>query len=257
MRLALKEFFNSEFLWVTAMGLLFGSNQTFAAQSKVQLKAAPIEHVFVPQGFDDNDNAEVVIQGRFANACMKTGPIDKQVNELNKTIILSPKMYVYEGDACAQVIVPFIQRVTFGHLTPGRWKVIIAENRNLQIQELSIRKSVSATPDDHLYAPVDEVVLLPGPAGIRQKLVVSGNWPVSPTDACFQLKELRASLGADNTLVVQPIAEILARDSCPSQSLRQRVFQGILMLEKPLVEDSLVHVRVLNGESLNKFYEAL
>lgn len=237
--------------------LAMNSAESFASEQKVYLKNAPIEHVFIPQGFDDNDNAEVIVQGRFSNACMKTGPIEKILDESSKTIILTPKMYVYEGDACAQVIVPFIQRVTFGHLSPGQWKVLIADNPSLKIQHLTIRKAITAAPDDFLYAPVDEVVLLPGLNGVRQKLVVSGNWPVSTTDSCFRLKELRTLLGADNTLVVQPIAEILDRDSCTSQSQRQRVFQESIMLEKPLNNDSLVHVRVLNGESLNKFYEAL
>jgi hypothetical protein len=257
MRLASMSFSQTTFKWLMTLCFGLNSHQSLAEQRKVQLKSAPIEHVFIPQGFDDNDNAEVVIQGRFSNACMKTGPIEKQINSLTQTITLTPRMYVYEGEACAQVIVPFIQRVTFGHLSPGEWTVLIADNRDLKIQAMTIRKAVSASPDDFLYAPVDEVVLLPGLAGTRQKLIVSGNWPVGPVDACFQLKEIRTLLGPDNTLVVQPIAEILSRDSCPSQTLRHRVFQGSVMLDKPLVDDSLVHVRVLNGESLNKFYEAL
>jgi hypothetical protein len=87
--------------------------------------------------------------------------------------------------------------------------------------------------------------------------VVSGNWPISPSNACFNLKEVRTLLGSDNTLVVQPITEILTGDDCISQSLRQRVFQASVTLEYPIVDDSLIHVRVLNGESLNKFYESL
>lgn len=237
--------------------MLLHSLQSLADQRKIQLKSAPIEHVFIPQGFDDNDNAEVIIQGRFSNACMKTGPVEKQIDSTNKTITLTPKMYVYEGDFCAQVIVPFIQRVTFGHLTEGRWTIKLAENQNIQIQDLNIRRAVTAAPDDYLYAPVDEVVLLPGQLGSRQKLVVSGNWPVSPSEICFELREVRAALGPDNTLVVQPIAEIKAVGQCSSQTSRQRVFQGSVILDKPLLNDSLVHVRVLNGESLNKFYEAL
>lgn len=242
---------------VTIILTLFVTHSIFARAQGVTLKSAPIEHVFIPQGFDNNDNAEVIIQGRFSNACMKTGPVEKHMDEANKIITLAPKMYVYEGAACAQVIVPFIQRVTFGHLAEGNWTVKLDQNPNIDIQPLKIRRSLTTAPDDFLYAPVDEVVLLPGQLGLRQKLVVSGNWPVSPEDMCFELREIRAKLGADNTLVVQPIADIKATGQCPAQSLRQRVFQGSLLLDKPLENDTLIHVRVLNGESLNKFYEAL
>ena len=41
---------------------------------------APVQKVFVPQGFDDNDNVEVILHGHFPNSCMKSGPVDVSVN---------------------------------------------------------------------------------------------------------------------------------------------------------------------------------
>lgn len=228
-----------------------------AESPSVSQEPAPVEHVFVPQGFDDNDNAEVIIQGRFPNACMKTGPVEKSVDLQNKIIRLRPQVYVYRGEPCAQVIVPFIQRVTFGTLKEGEWKIEIDGMPAVSPLPLTITRARSATPDEFLYAPVEEVVLLPGALGTRQRLVVSGNWPLVTGGGCFVMKQLIAKLGADNTLVVQPIAALRPPEQCSPSSLRKRAFQAAVTLEKSLQSDALIHVRVLNGESLNKFYEAL
>ncbi|MFZ9520177.1 MAG: hypothetical protein ACO3A4_06840 [Silvanigrellaceae bacterium] len=243
----------TSFLCLTAVFNAFESQA--ATASSVTREPAPVEKIFVPQGFDDNDNSEVVVQGRFPNACMKTGPVEKKIDLQNKVITLKVESYVYRGDPCAQVIVPFIQKVTFGTLPAGSWKIEVEGMPSLSALPLIVDHAVSANPDDFLYAPVEEVVLLPGSLGARQKLVVSGNWPQTMGRGCFLLKEVRTKLGADNTLVVQPIAELLPSTRCSQSTQRKRVFQGSVILPRPLQSDSLVHVRTLNGESLNKFFE--
>lgn len=229
----------------------------FAENPTVSRELAPVEKVFVPQGFDDNDNAEVIIQGRFPNACMKTGPVEKKIDKVNQIITLRPEVFVYRGEPCAQVIVPFTQRVTFGTLQPGQWKIQVEGLPSIIPLPLVIEPARTATPDEFLYAPVEEVVLLPAGLGERQKLVVSGNWPQTQGRGCFALREIRTHLGADNTLVVQPISVLLPASQCSASSQRKRAFQGSVILDKPLQSDSLIHVRTLNGESLNKFFEGL
>jgi hypothetical protein len=241
------------FLLVSATFYL--PNVATAETPSVAREPAPVEKVFVPQGFDDNDNAEVIIQGRFPNACMKTGPVGAKIDRQNQIITLKPEVYVYRGEPCAQVVVPFTQRVTFGTLTSGSWKIVVEDMPAVSPLPLDIARARSAAPDDFLYAPVEEVVLLPAGISNRQKLVISGNWPQIQGRGCFSLKEIRTHLGTDNTLVVQPIAELLPATRCSSASTRKRVFQGSVVLDKPLKSDSLIHVRTLNGESLNKFFE--
>lgn len=228
---------------------------TLPESPAVTREPAPVEKVFVPQGFDDNDNVEVIVQGRFPDACMKTGPVGKTINAGTKTISLKPEVYAYRGEPCAQVIVPFIQRVSLGTLPEGEWRISVEGMPAVSPLPLVISKARSASPDDFLYAPVEEVVLLPAMLGSKQKLVISGNWPMLQTAGCFALVDMRVRTGADNTLVVQPISQILPPSRCSVQASRKRVFQKSVLLEKPLSADSLIHVRTLNGESLNKFFE--
>ncbi|NBO38639.1 hypothetical protein EBU99_08660 [bacterium] len=251
--------YRSCFSSVAMLGLLsVYQHAAQAAEAPTVTRApAPVEHVFVPQGFDDNDNAEIIIQGRFPNACMKTGPVEKSIDTQKRTIRLRPQVYVYRGEPCAQVIIPFTQRVTFGTLKEGTWRIEVEGMPSVAPLPLVVSRARTAAPDDYLYAPVEDVVLLPGALGSQQKLVLSGNWPLISGSGCFALKRIQTDLGADNTLVVRPIAELQSADQCDPSSLRKRAFQSTVNLEAPLKVDSLIHVRVLNGESLNKFYEAL
>ena len=49
---------------VVLLGLSFNS---FAILPDVV--EAPLDHLFVPNGFDNNDNVEVVVTGKFPNPC--------------------------------------------------------------------------------------------------------------------------------------------------------------------------------------------
>lgn len=222
------------------------------------LAPAPVEKVFVPQGFDDNDNAEVILHGHFPDSCMKSGPVDVSVDLNNQVISLRPEVYVYSSRLCLNVEVPFIQRVPLGNLPDGQWKIKVESARAVQESiPLMVQKARSSAPDDYLYAPVDEVVILPEPGREASRVVVSGRWPVAPAGQCFELVRVASKLGADNSLVVLPIAELRPDGQCKNPLNLQRSFVGSSVLPGKVPADLLIHVRVLNGESLNKFYEEL
>lgn len=244
---------------LSLLGLSFLVAGVFAnsarAESQPSLSHAPVKKVFVPQGFDDNDNAEVILQGYFPNSCMKLGPVESYVNPDSQVIQINPQVYVYESAACLQVRVPFVQKVQLGNLNSGAWNIAVDGELDVEPLPLSVKKAVSAAPDDYLYAPVDEVVLLPEPKSNLHRLVVSGRWPELPEGACFELVRLESRMGPDNALVVLPIAELRPQEKCSLPDNKQRAFSASVLLDKPLPVDALVHVRVLNGESLNKFYD--
>ena len=50
------------------LGVLGFGARAFADDSAV-LVQAPIDKVFVPLGFDDNDKVELIIHGQFPNTC--------------------------------------------------------------------------------------------------------------------------------------------------------------------------------------------
>lgn len=220
------------------------------------LVPAPVQRAFVPDGFDDNDNVEVILHGHFPNSCMKVGPVEVSINADNRNIELKPQVYAYDSKLCAQISVPFVQKVALGNLAAGVWKIEVAEKLDREPLPLVVRHARSAAPDDALYAPVDEVVLIPEAQGALHLVVVSGRWPQAPEGKCFELVRVVNKIGADNVLVVLPLVEIKEDGLCKVARNAQKSFVGSSVVDGGLSEDVLVHVRVMNGESINKFYEA-
>src|SRR4051812_23862670 len=95
-------------LTVPAIFSLVTANIALASGSAPRLVRAPVEKVYAPFGFDDNDNSEVVIHGHFPNTCYKTGPATALVDSNAKTITIDAQSYLY-GGVCAQMVVPYIQ----------------------------------------------------------------------------------------------------------------------------------------------------
>ena len=139
----------------------------------------------------------------------------------------------------------------------GSWKIEVDGNDVKEPLPLDIARARSAAPDEALYAPVEEVVLLPDAQSGGHRVVVSGFWPEAPQGQCFDLARIESRLGPDNVLVVLPVAELHREGECQVPANRNRKFSGSALLSQKLLDDVLVHVRVMNGESLNKFYDEL
>ena len=94
------------------MGFL-ASSVAFAQPLEID---APVDKIFIPQGFDDNDNVEVVAHGDFMNGCYRVGKSDSFVDEDAKRITIEVSAYRYQHEkdqdaVCMQVMTPFITLV--------------------------------------------------------------------------------------------------------------------------------------------------
>ena len=108
---------------LAVLGLYAGGAAPAYADGPV-LITSPVEKVFVPLGFDDNDNTEVVIYGHFTSTCFKTGPAKATVDYDTMTVTVDAQAYRYTG-GCAQVMVPFTQSVKFGQVRAGSYTVVV------------------------------------------------------------------------------------------------------------------------------------
>jgi len=124
------------------------STAVFAAPTLI---TAPVTDLYIPTGFDDNDNSEIVVAGVFPSACYKTGPSEIWIHRETSEIYIAVNAYEYEG-ICAQVLTPFLQTIKLGFLKAGDYTVHITHS-NLT-DHMSIGTSVTSIPDDYLYAPV-------------------------------------------------------------------------------------------------------
>jgi hypothetical protein len=215
-----------------------------------RLVTAPIDRVFVPLGFDSNDNVEVVLHGHFPNTCYKLGPALYTVDEATKTIEIDASSYQYNG-GCAQMLVPFIQSVSVGLLNQGSYTITVKNRPDARTATLPVTEAVTSQPDDYLYAPVATVGLV-STLGIKKGIRVEGEFPML-FDGCMVLKEVKLSVTPDDVIIVLPIAEIVYGQVC-NQASYTRKFSAVTELPgELLVTEYLIHVRVISGEALNKF----
>lgn len=233
---------------LASLPLMVWSSLALAGPVQVE---SPVNKVFVPLGFDDNDDAEVVLRGDFTNSCYKVGPATATVNAETRTVTIDAKSWYYQGASCAQMLVPFIQPVKLGIVPTGEYKIVVNGQDRIDATALQVTRATSRSADDYLYAPVAQVEVKKDDAG-RKQLSLSGEYPYMFV-GCMKIVEVRAKVTPGNVLVVQPIAETFMDDAdCQGQEV-SKAFK-ITQEADSLVEDAeyLAHVRALSGQSVNR-----
>jgi hypothetical protein len=216
------------------------------------LVTAPVDQVFSPFGFDDNDNAEVVLHGTFPNTCYKTGPVEGRVDTAAGVIFVRAQAYRYRG-GCAQVLVPFTQSVKLGTVPAGTYRVVVEDRPGSTTTPLTVAQARTPGADDYLYAPVAQVALDKRDDG-TYAVRLEGEWPFMFI-GCMVMREVRAYLSPGNALVVMPIAELVDDgEQCAPQAETHR-FVFTQAVGELAASEYLVHVRVLDGNSLNRFVD--
>lgn len=213
--------------------------------------SAPVTKIFVPKGFDDNDNSEVILKGEFTNSCFQVGRSGSTVDDAKKRVIVWATAYKYAGENCLEVKTPFIQSINVGMLKSGEYTVVYKYNENLRA-DLSVAVRTTESPEDYLYAPVVNARLNTDANG-KQSLTVEGNYPYMFI-GCMRMSEVRTSRSNSDVLVVQPITEIVNDDECFTQP-SDKAFSVTTGLNEPFTGEGLIHVRVLNGDALNRLIE--
>ena len=67
---------------------------------------APISKIFIPNGFDDNDNAEVILHGKLPSTCYHAGSSSAVVDAKAKKIDVKADVLFYADSFCIQSITP-------------------------------------------------------------------------------------------------------------------------------------------------------
>jgi len=242
--------------WMCVLSLapvacLFSTLALADAAEPPTLVPSPVEKVFVALGFDDNDDIELMIHGHFPNTCYKVGPISATLNTGTGAVEISAQSYRYHG-GCAQLIVNFTQSVKVGLLRQGSYYINVNGQDGLQTAPLVVAQAATASPDDYLYAPVAEASLDEAEDG-SYAVTIKGEYPYMLV-GCMVLREVRTYVSPGNTIVVLPIAELVEGEACDAQAATHKFAVSKAMGALPQGE-YLIHVRVLEGNSLNRFVE--
>jgi hypothetical protein len=203
------------------------------------------EEIFAPPGFDDNDNAQIVVHGELLNTCFKAAPPLVNVDAANHLITVTPQAYSYSGCWCLDVLVPFTQTVDLGLLRAGQYKVMEMNAQGKRVHDvlLPVEVARSASPDDALYAPVKQAKVELGAPGTQNTLVLSGSF----SSDCMEMQEVKTFHRTANIVEVLPIAAYKAGTSCTPNP---KPFEVRVKLPAVAPGNTLLYVRSLNGQAV-------
>lgn len=218
------------------------------------LVRAPVEKVFTPFGFDDNDDSEVVLHGHFPNSCYKVGPAKATTDVATRTIYVDAHSWRYPGAICTQMIVPFTQTIKLGPVPVGEYQIKVIDRPNASALPLQVTSARTRNPDDYLYAPVENISIEKASNGQR-KVVLEGSYPYTFI-GCMKIVEVRERLTPGQVIVVQPIAQMFENDAdCTDQQNSKKFRVEQILSDVHEGAEYLAHVRVLEGQSLNRIFD--
>lgn len=237
---------SSIFFVTCACVVTLASSSAFANdlfKSMAQEVSAPVENVFVPQGFDSNDNAEIVVSGTFPSSCYKMGKTHERFDDVEKKIYIDVTAYHVKSDFCLTVNIPFMDVIQLGTLSPSAYPIVVNKALTSEIP-IGVAKS-DGSSDNYNYASVHGLIR----KGAR-KFEIQG---VSPNQ-CYEISDLKVKAESKNVVLVLPIMTKV--EGC-DETRNPKAVNWIKGFEIPsdIKGKSLIHVRSLNGGSFNQVIE--
>ncbi len=203
------------------------------------------EKAFIPDGFDDNDNAQVVLAGTLPDTCYQTTRVEFALDESTGTV-KATQWALAVTDICLPATVPFSTVLSLGNLRAGEYAIEDGPSGK-SLGKISIRQAKSPTPDEYTYAPLTNAFVNQDPATGETELVLRGDW----MDRCSQFKQVDVEYQAE-VVVVKPIIEGQAAPSRACGVAGRSGFEKRLQLQRMPGHTYLLHVRSASGRALNK-----
>ena len=232
------------------------ADQTFLERIEI-----PVGHVFVPaQGYDDNDNVEIVFDGIIPNGCYSVADYSANVDPKTKQIV--PHLFAnHRTDSFCQdethlsksliPPVPYTLDVALGSLGKGDYKIVYSHpGLPLSVRPFSVDKAKMATVDDMPYAAVSSIWI---PDSVRGDLSISAELVGSLTSSCSKLSSVTVKR-LDDVFVILPALSFTQNLMC---SLIMVPVQQTVDLGTPGEGRYLIHTRSMSGHSVNRTFSAV
>ena len=196
--------------------------------------------VYVPYGFDNNDNVQIAAEGKFPNSCFKIAAPEIHIDEERKVITLDAKAYQYRG-VCMQVQIPFQQVIDLGIIeNAGLYSIKSSSGQHLG--EVKVAQSRNSEPDDYFYAPVQRVSFEDEK---ENKVSLRIEFPMS----CLRVEEVRVSK-RNEVIVIKPIVKLDREFGC---AMGYYPVTKIVDLGAAERGRFLLHVRSSGSQAHNQF----
>ena len=228
---------------VLSMIFLFFNISVFAdvtAPEKAKIIRAPVSHVFVPQGFDSNDNVQVVAVGHFPSTCYQL--YNYQVKRYGEKYYVNVNAIYQGGRVCADAMVPFKQEISLGATGPGKYQVVVNPKSSFSARGfLPVMEARTNRIDDFTYAYVEYVGAVKGNPS-KAKI---GGYIASD---CFKFDRFHKMSNKRDVVAVLPILKQVKKH-CP---MKLTPFEYVIDVPRLSARQVLLHVRSMDGQSVNK-----
>lgn len=223
---------------------------SFSAMATPIIIDAPVRHVFVPAGFDDNDNVEVVVSGEFPSLCFTRNTVDVK-KEGRKINIQITAIYNLPGGfsgnkKCGRMIVPFKEVISLGQLDDGEYKIKVNQKTEYELNDkIKINPAEINAVDESIYANVEFIEQTNNP----KEIILRGHNPSS----CLVFSRFEYLSNGKDTISVLPIMRKTS-DFCPMK-MTDFELEANLDLSTINATNVLIHARAMDGRSVNSIIE--
>lgn len=235
---------NSRLIGLAVAGVLATGSIAFAATRSFDVIDVKVGEIFVPVGFDDNDEVVVVVDGFLPNSCYKLDAAKYEVGLESPVIKITQTARRYPGPCGVMAIVPFSNTVSIGLLPHAKYDVVA--NEGSLVRKLEVTESTNAGPDDELYAPVQQLSVhrIPDTGDMYALL------EVNLSNSCMSLKQPIIE-DHGRTLEVRPVMTMSGTNCKEQENL---ISLPVSLPPREGGRRYLLHVRSLNGQSLNQVF---
>lgn len=227
--------------------LLCAASFVCSAQQAQVVVNVPITDVYIPGGFDSNDEIDIVIEGILPSLCHFNPSVSIE-EKRGSSIIISAKANDLRAP-CVKVFIPFVKVLKVKGLSPGAYRLFFknpsSELMGIKLwntpMKLVINQPRMRYQDENIYANIQSIHSLD-----KNTIVLKG---IHPSD-CFKLREIQKVLDKPNVLVIVPIMERDQTVNCLPP--KQIPFEyKIDLRDQEIADKTLIHVRSVSGQSFN------
>lgn len=211
------------------------------------------QYAFTPKGFDSNDNAQVILAGAFGDYCMKIGATKQKVDQDKKKIYIQQSYSTNQDCNDIEMYIPYSVEVNLGPLREGNYEVLVldTDNQYTLMSTLPIaaaKKSANGHSDQLLYAPVSSIEFKNTNRATPQ-LEIKGVF----TNTCLNFTSVQVHARMGDVFEILPIVS----DRKSNCAVSIQPFTKTIDLPGFPLRNTLIHVRSMNGQAINKVITTL
>lgn len=205
------------------------------------------KRVFVPKGFDSNDNTQIVLHGDLPNLCYKSSLAGFKISD--KTIFVNLwafKDILAGTQLCTPMSVPVTEVVNLGILPAGDYQIVVNEGTMFEKKSaIRVEEAPTQSTDDFIYANVESVDRIPE----SRNVILRG---YNPSD-CYVLDQNQWISNGVDTFAILPIMKKV-KNVCPRKMVPFEINLSVPEDLDASGDEVLLHVRVMNGKSVNHVF---